>query len=101
MHFNLAAANNVEYQVGFHDENAIPVFPQLLVTRYPPKLRMLLKSSDSVVELVYKRTRSTLAVLSNVVEDRYQIVLRTWEVAQCVSSRHGIVCGVWTSFACA
>jgi hypothetical protein len=80
MYLNLASADDVECEVGFDHQNSIPVFPKLLVTRYPSEHWMSLKSTDAAIKLVDKRACSTRAVLSNEVKYRNQIVLRTWEV---------------------
>ena len=100
MNFNLATTDNVEHKVGFDDQNAIPVFPQFLVMRYPSKQGMLLQCPNSIVKLVDKQTCSVCTVLSDVIKYRYQIVLRTWEVTQRVSSGHEAVYEVSTSFVC-
>jgi hypothetical protein len=69
MHFNLSSSDDVEYKVGVDHQNAISVFSELLVTRYPSKHWMPLKRSYALVELVHERTRSIRAILSNEVEN--------------------------------
>jgi len=100
MYFNLLAADDVEDEVRFNDQDTIATFPKFRMPRYSPQGWMLLKQTNSFVQLVYKRQCSVRAILSYEIEDRDQIVLRNREVAQCISSRHWLFGEAWSSFVC-
>jgi len=52
MYFNMVAADEVEYEVGFHNHNAITILSELRMPGYSPEQRIPLELSDSVIELV-------------------------------------------------
>jgi hypothetical protein len=97
MNLDRLSASDVEDKVGFNNQNSVAVFSKFWMARKAAQERMLLKQSNTLVELLNKGERPSGTTLRDIVEDLEGIALRNGKVSKLVLSEHSSDGGVWSS----
>lgn len=69
MNFNGFATDDVEYEVGFDDKDAITRVSEFVISRYPAKKGVDFKTTNTLIEFFDKRCGITWTVTCNPVKD--------------------------------
>jgi len=99
MNLDGLAADDVEDEVGFDDENSVPVFSQLIMTWNSAEQRLRFEKSDRLIDPINERSCTGRTVLRDVIVDGEQVVLRYRKVAKLILSGHVPVDAVSSSSA--
>ena len=100
VNFDNLPTDDIEEEIGFDNQNTVPIFSKFGMAGNPTQERLSLKEFDAFVKPLDKRQSAIRSVLSDIIEDLDQVILRNGKIPQCMFTEHALDGEVWSSFGC-